>query len=437
MSQGTMRGSEGDYMHTLAQELFPITRSITGDGVRKTLAILARELPGLVIHEVPSGTQAFDWPVPPEWNIRSAYLEGPDGHRICDFADSNLHVVSYSVPVDREIELDELQEHLHSIPELPTAIPYVTSYYNPTWGFCLTDEVRSTLGPGTYRAVIDSTLEDGSLTYGELVISGESEEEVFISTYVCHPSLANNELSGPVVATGLARWIASMPHRKYTYRLVFAPETIGALVYASRNLAHLQEHVIAAFNLTCIGDDGDYSYLASRLGDLEIDRIARHVIRTREPAVEYTYLRRGSDERQYGAPGIDLPMISLMRTKYGEYPWYHTSLDDLTFVTPSGLQGGLDLVRECIEALEVNEYFEATVLGEPQLGRRGLYHLVLPRVVEDLVFLRKNILAYADGRHSLVDMAIKFGLPIPDVAAVAHELEAHGLLRRVGHGVTV
>lgn len=424
------RPVEGGYMHDLARELFPITRSITGDGVRQTLAILARELPGLTVHEVPSGTQAFDWSVPDEWNIRSAYLEGPDGRRICDLADSNLHVVGYSVPVDRVLTLEELQPHLHSIPELPDAIPYVTSYYNPTWGFCLTDRVRRALPPGEYRAVIDSTLEPGSLTYGELIVPGESAEEVFVTTYVCHPSLANNELSGPVVATALAQWVRSLPRRRYTYRFVFAPETIGALVYASQHLEQLKEHVVAGFNLTCIGDDGDYSYLASRRGDLELDRIARHVLSTRTPAVEYSYLKRGSDERQYGAPGIDLPMISLMRTKYAEYPEYHTSLDDLELVTPTGLQGGLDLVRECIEAVEVNDYYVATVLGEPQLGRRGLYHLIQPRVVEDVIFLRRNVLSYADGEHSVVDMAVLFGRPIADVQVIVQELLDHGLLRR-------
>ena len=417
-------------MHDLARELFPITRSLTGDGVRRTLRILQRELPDLTIMEVPSGTSAFDWEVPPEWNIADAYLEAPDGSRICQLSDSNLHVVGYSEPVDLMISLEDLQGHLHSIPELPTAIPYVTSYYNRTWGFCLSHEVRERLEDGTYRAVIDSTLEPGSLTYAELVIPGESQEEVFITTYVCHPSLANNELSGPVVSAALAQWLAGRDRRRYTYRFVFAPETIGALVYASRNLEHLKSKVVAGFNLTCIGDDGDYSYLASRTGDLAIDRIARHVLSRRPRAVEYSYLARGSDERQYGAPGIDVPMVSLMRTKYGAYPEYHTSLDDLSLVTPSGLQGGLDLVRECIEAFEVDDYYEATVLGEPQLGRRGLYHLIQPRVVEDVIYLRRNVLAYADGRHSVVDMAVLFDKPIADVWAIVEELLQHGLLRR-------
>lgn len=417
-------------MHDLATELFPLPRSLTGDGVRKTLAILLREVPGLTMHEVPSGQQAFDWNVPDEWNIRSARLVGPDGTNVVDFDDSNLHVVNYSEPIDDSVTWDELQSHIHSIPELPEAIPYVTSYYNRTWGFCLTDRQRSNLKPGNYWASIDSTLEPGSLSYAELLLPGESTEEVFITTYVCHPSMANNELSGPVVAVALARWLAGLAHRRYSYRFVFAPETIGALVYASVNLDELRSRVIAGLNLTCIGDEGDYSYLASRRGDLEIDRIARHIVQARPQPVVYSYLDRGSDERQYGAPGIDLPMVSLMRTKYGRFPEYHTSLDDLTFVTPEGLQGGLDLVKEMIQALEVNSYYTATVLGEPQLGRRGLYHLLGTRTLEDVVALRRNVLAYADGQHSTADMAAMFNVPIMDVHTVATELVEHGLLRR-------
>ncbi len=419
---------EGRFMHGLATTLFPICRSITGDGVRQTLSILSETLPDLQVHEVPSGTAAFDWTVPDEWNITGAYLDGPDGTRILDFADSNLHVVGYSVPIDERLTLDDLQTHLHSDEELPEAIPYVTSYYNRNWGLCLPHELRESLVDGTYHAVITSTLGPGSLTYGELVIPGDNDEEVFISTYVCHPSLANNELSGPVVATALALWLQSLPRRRYTYRFVFIPESIGALTYTSRNLEHLRSHVIAGFNLTCIGDEGDYSYLASRLGNLEIDRIGRRVVASRSPAVEYSYLDRGSDERTYCAPGVDLPLISLMRTKYGSYREYHTSLDDLTVVTPDGLQGGLDLVRDCVIALETNDYYLATVKGEPQLGRRGLYHTMHARTVADAVLLRTHVLAYADGEHSVVDMAELLGLTVEDVCAVINELVEHDLL---------
>lgn len=418
-------------MHDLGSRLFPICRSITGDGVRQTLAILGEHLRGLTVHEVPSGSAVLDWTVPDEWNIRGARLVGPDGATVVDFADSNIHVVSYSVPVDLRISLEELEPHLHSDAEHPDAIPYVTAYYSRTWGFCLTQRQRERLQPGEYHAVIDATLEPGSLTYGELVIQGDSTDEVLISTYVCHPSLGNNELSGPLVATGLARWLASLPRRRFTYRFVFAPETIGAITYIDRNLAHLRERVIAAINLTCIGDDGDWSYLASRLGNHPLDRIARRVVRTRPRPVEYTYLDRGSDERHYGMPGVDLPMISLMRTKYGAYPQYHTHLDDLTVITPTGLQGGLDLVRDVLAEFESATYYRATVLGEPQLGRRGLYHSMHARTVADVVLLRTHVLAYADGQHSIADMAELFDLPIDEVQAIADELLEHGLLEVV------
>lgn len=422
--------NEGRYMHDLAAELFPFPRSLTGDGVRQTLSLLRRELPGLLIHEVPSGYQAFDWTVPDEWNIQSASLVDPDGSTVVDFADSNLHVVNYSEPTDTYVDWEDLQSHLHSIPELPNAIPYVTSYYNRNWGFCLPDSQLLKLKQGTYHATIESTVSPGSLSYAELLLPGESNQEVFITTYVCHPSMANNELSGPVVSVALARWLMSMPTRRYSYRFVFAPETIGALVYASLNLRVLRTNVVAGINLTCIGDEGDYSYLASRLGNLEIDRIAEQIVQSRPRPVVYSYLNRGSDERQYGAPGIDLPMVSLMRTKYGQFPEYHTSLDDLTFVTPVGLQGGLDLVREVIQALEVNFYYTTTVLGEPQLGARGLYHLVGKRSIDEIVALRRNVLAYSDGLHSTADIAALLNVSIMDVHAVATELVEHGLLDR-------
>ncbi len=266
MQSGDALRYDGEYLHALARELWPLHRSLTGSGTRKTLAVLQRELPGLVIHEVPSGTRAFDWTVPNEWTIRDAKLIGPSGDVIVDYANSNLHVIGYSTPVDLEVSLEDLQERLHSIPEQPDAIPFVTSYYHPTWGLCLADRVRRELKPGTYRVVIDSDLKPGSLSYGELILPGESADEIFLSTYVCHPSLANNELSGPMVATGLARWLMQLPNRHYTYRFAFTPESIGAIVYSSRNLTTLKDNVIAGFQLTCIGDDRAYTYLASRTG---------------------------------------------------------------------------------------------------------------------------------------------------------------------------
>jgi aminopeptidase-like protein len=391
---------------------------------------LREEIPGLVLHEVPSGSEVLDWVVPDEWNVRAATLTAPDGEVIADFDVSNIHLVGYSESVDIHLDLEQLQPHLHSIPEQPTAIPYVTSYYNRGWGFCIAHRVRERPKPGTYHAVIDSSREGGSLTYGELLLPGESSDEVFISTYVCHPSLANNELSGPMVATGLAQWLMKLPRRHYSYRIVFVPETIGAVTYIHQNLPALKERVIAGFQLTCIGDDRRYTYLASRDGNLRIDRIAKRVLASRENVVHYSYLSRGSDERQYCSPGVDLPLISLMRSRYADYPEYHTSLDDLnTVVTPTGLQGGLDVVRECIEVLEREQVLIANQRGEPQLGRRGLYHTITKKTTPEDVMLRTNVLAYADGQHDVSDMAELLNVDSTVIAQTVYELVDHGLIR--------
>lgn len=420
---------DGAGMHHLAQRLWPLHRSITGEGVRSTLRIIQELLPELRIKEVRSGTQVFDWIVPDEWAVRAATLTAPDGRVIADVKENNLHLVGYSTPMSGTFTLSELQSHLHSIPEQPDAIPYVNSYYNRNWGFCLTDEARQSLPDGDYTVAIDTTIEPGSLTYGELIVPGDSTDEIFISSYVCHPSLANNELSGPVVATALALYVKSMTNRHYTYRFAFAPETIGAITYASQHLQELRRNVVAAFNLTCIGDDRAYTYLASRQGNLRLDRIAQRVIASRENVRIYSYLDRGSDERHYGAPGVDLPMISLMRSRYADYPEYHTSLDDLvSVVTPSGLQGGYDLVRECLDILETEEVLYATQYAEPQLGRRGLYHVLMKKSTPEDVMLRTNVLAYADGNHAITDMSELFGVPADTLEPMVQELIDHGLL---------
>ncbi len=424
-----MKLSTGEDMHSLAKKLWPLHRSLTGAGLRESLEILGEDLPGFQVFEVPTGTRVFDWEVPLEWEIRGASIHDSVGNCVVDYQDSNLHVMGYSEPVDLVLSLEELQEHLHSIPEQPNAIPYVTSYYNRRWGFCLTHEQREKLEPGEYHVVIDSDLRPGSMSYGEVLIPGESTDEIFISTYLCHPSLANNELSGPVVSAALAQYVASLSNRHYSYRFVYTPESIGAIAYASANLDALHEKVVAAINLTCIGDDRAYTFLASRLGNLRIDRIGRRVIAARPNARFYSYLERGSDERHYGAPGVDLPMISIMRSRYSDYPEYHTSLDDLeNVVTPAGLQGGFDAVREVIDYLESTPTLQATQLGEPQLGKRGLYHTVQKKATPQEVMLRTNILAYADGNHDILDMSELFEIPVEDLAPMVAELVEHGLI---------
>lgn len=418
----------GSRMHQMVTELFPICRSITGDGVRATLKTIQSSVP-IQIFEVPSGTKAFDWEVPREWNIRDAYILDGDGKRVVDWKSNNLHVVGYSVPVDRWIDLAELQQHLYSLEQQPDAIPYVTSYYKERWGFCLRHADRLQLKEGIYRAVIDSTLENGSLTYGEIVLPGTTKEEIFLSTYVCHPSMANNELSGPVVTVELAKWLASQP-RRYTYRIVFIPETIGSLVYLSRHLDYLKKNVVAGFVITCVGDDRTYSFLPSRKGNTLADRAALNILEANHPHFDkYSFLDRGSDERQYCSPGVDLPMVSIMRSKYGTYPEYHTSLDNLSLVTPDGLAGAYTVLRDCLELLEHNRNFQCTCLGEPQLGRRGLYPTVqrgpTPGEATDML----NLLAYADGENDLIEISKIIQVPCSRLYAMVDKLASVGLLK--------
>lgn len=429
----------GHEMMGWMRDLFPICRSLTGDGVRQTLAYISALLPGneLRCHEVPTGTQAFDWVVPKEWNIRDAWLADEMGRRVVDFRDSNLHVVGYSTPVNTRLSLEELQPHLHSLPDQPDAIPYITSYYRENWGFCLTERQRRTLKPGLYHAMIDSTLADGSLTYADLVLPGAIEQEILLSTYICHPSMANNELSGPVVAVALVRWLISRP-RRFTYRVVFAPETIGALVYLSQHIDVLKRNVAVGFILTCMGDDRQFSLLRSRYGNTLADRVAMHAMRHAcSPYRTYSYLDRGSDERQYGGPGIDLPVVSVMRSKYGTYPEYHTSLDDMSFVSAEGLQGAFDVMCRCLQTIESNRIPLSRTLGEPQLGRRGLYPQLSTKHSAAAVKTMMNLLAYSDGSNDLVAIADILGEPVWELAPLADRLRDAGVLNEYDVGTPV
>lgn len=418
-------------MHAFVRELFPICRSLTGEGVRTTLTAIAKHLPGLTVHSVPSGTRAFDWTVPDEWNISGGMLTSPDGSKVADFRDHNLHVVGYSEPVDRVLPLDELQSHLYSLPEQPELIPYITSYYSRRWGFCLPHARRQQLIPGDYHAVITSTLAPGMLNYGELIIPGSSTQEVLLSTYVCHPSMANNELSGPAVTTWLAKWIRSA-QRRYTYRIIFIPETIGSIVYLSRNLDVMKSRTAAGFNVSCVGDERCYSFLPSRTGNTLSDRVALRVLDSIDPAfVRYSFLDRGSDERQYCAPGVDLPIACLMRSKYGCYPEYHTSGDDLTLVTPRGLEGAYLALRQCLEMIEANRVYRATVLCEPQLGKRGLYPTISTKESGAQVATMMNLLAYCDGRADLIEISDAIGATVAQCSRIAQQLVEHQLLESI------
>jgi len=419
----------GKEMHNLCHELFPINRSITGEGFRKSLAILGGHLPNLKTVEVPTGTKCFDWEVPREWNIKDAYIVCPNGRKICEFKQSNLHVIGYSVPINKVISLDELQGNLYSLAEQPNAIPYITSYYKERWGFCITQNERDKLEVGEYRVFIDSELINGSLTYGELIIPGETDKEIFLSSYLCHPSMANNELSGPVVMTFIAKWLAGLKSRKYTYRIVILPETIGSITYLSRNYKKMKERVVGGFNVTCIGDDRAYSYLPSRKGDTLSDKVALHVLQYSQPDyITYGFLDRGSDERQYCSPGIDLPICSIMRTKYGCYPEYHTSLDDLDLVTPTGLFGGFEVLMKSIECMEYDEVLFSVVLCEPQLGKRGLYPTLSTKTSTSNVRNMMNLLVYSDGSHTSLEIANIIGVPLWELKETIETLKKENLI---------
>ena len=419
----------GTRMYAWATDLFPICRSITGEGVRNTLNYFGNILPDLTIHEVPTGAQAFDWIVPEEWHIRKAYIEDESGQRILDFQNNNLHVMGYSEPVDRRMNLDELNDFLYSLPAQPKAIPYITSYYKRRWGFCLTHEQRLTLKKGIYHVFIDSDIKPGVLNYGELILPGTTEKEVLLSTYVCHPSMANNELSGPVVTVAMAQWLMSLENRRYTYRIIFIPETIGSIVYLSKHLDHLKQNVIAGFNITCIGDERCYSFLPSRNGKTLSDRAALHVLKHTDPDFKmYTWLDRGSDERQYCAPGVDLPIATVMRSKYGEYPEYHTSLDDLSLVTPAGLEGGFTVLKKSIKILENNDYPKNTVLCEPQLGKKGIYPTLSTKESGKQVKTMMNLISYCDGTLNLLEIADLIEEPFWELLPIVDKLKKHDLI---------
>ncbi len=474
----------GQEMYDFCRTIFPYCRSITGDGVRSTLSTInsaistqwggvPAELSKLSIKSVPSGTKVFDWTVPREWKITEAYIETETGERIVDFKKNNLHVMGYSTPVDRWVDLDELKGYIYTQPDQPDVIPYVTSYYKERFGFCMSEKQKQELKPGRYHMVIDSELFDGVLNYGEVIIpatersattpststtpstaqersttaaqeiSVESKannsaeggrDEIFFSTYICHPSMANNECSGPALATALIKYVAAMPKRRYNYRFIFNPETIGSITYLAtdNHLEQLQKHMVAGFNLSCVGDNRTYSIVESKYGNTLADRVLKNILRfhTNNQYSCYSFLSRGSDERQYNAPGIDLPVVCFCRSKFGEYPEYHTSADDMSLVSPEGFQGSYDVMTAVIEALEkgYGRKYKSTVLCEPQLGKRGLYPTVSQKGSYGNVKAMTDMIAYCDGKMDLIEISDKIGVSVNVLIGIAEKLKEHGLL---------
>ena len=428
--------TQGEYAYNLAEELFPICRSITGNGVRQTLRILQREVPELEIKEVPSGTQVFDWIVPKEWNINDAWVKDKSGKKIIDFNETNLHIMGYSIPVHKKVTLDELLTFIYTEPEQPDVIPYITSYYKERFGFCISENQKMQMmhtysEKDEFEVFIDSTLEDGFLSYGELIIPSteKNTKEIFVSTYTCHPSLANNELSGPCVSIALAKWLKSLPKRKYTYRFIYIPETIGSCTYLSKNYKELQKNVIVGFNLTCVGDDRTYSYMPTAYGNTLADKVLQNVLSFHYPEYKkYSFLISGSDERRYSAPGIDLPVVGFSRSLYNQYPEYHTSADNLSLISPAGLQGSFEVIAKCITALEENDCYKMTCLCEPQLGKRGLYPTLSRKGHYDEIFKLKNLISYLNGKNDLIDISNIIKVPVEELLESLKKLQNAGLV---------
>ncbi|HEB9324650.1 TPA: DUF4910 domain-containing protein [Campylobacter jejuni] len=423
----------GKAMYELACELFPIARSITGQGFRDSLEILNKTLGGGIIkfHSIKSGTKVFDWIVPDEWNVKEAYIITPEGEKICDFKKHNLHLLNYSEAIDQEIELEELQDHLYSIEEIPDAIPYVTSYYKRRWGFCLTHNERKKLKKGKYKVYIDAKHdENGVLDYADFILPStqNSKDEILISTYLCHPSMANNELSGPVVSIFLAKWLLSLKERRYNYRFVIIPETIGSIVYLSKHLEYLKKHVKAGFVLSCLGDDHAYSLIHTPKENTLSDKVALHTLKNKENFKAFSFLDRGSDERQYNAPLVNLGIVGVCRTRYGDYDGYHNSKDDLNFISKEGLMGGLQSMQEMILNLEINAVYENTIVCEPNLGKRGLYHTL--STANDIP-LACNFLAYCDEENDIIDIANILNMQAYEFKELLEKILEYKLARKI------
>lgn len=418
-----------------ARTLFPINRSLTGQGVRQTIKFVRNKVnKDFKNQKIKSNTRVYDWKVPNEWQVSEAYIDEISGKRICDFRHNNLHLVGYSKNINKIMNYKNLVKKIHFLKNKPNSIPYVTSYYKKDWGFCLTfKRFKKMKKNKKYKVVIKSSHFKGNLDYAELIIKGKSKKEILITSYICHPSMANNELSGPTVLTYLIKWLMKRNSLYYSYRIVFIPETIGSIVYLSKNYKHLKKNVIAGYNVTCIGDDRTYSFLPSRKGVTLSDEMAKHVLGWKcHDYRKYTWNDRGSDERQYCSPGIDLPIASIMRTKYGQYPEYHTSLDDLeNVVTPEGLGGGYEILRLALEGLENNVLPRVKTLCEPQLGKRDLYPNLSKKDSSAGVKTMMDFISWSDGTNTLLDIANKVNVPIWELYDILELLIKYNLIELI------
>ncbi|WP_069637452.1 DUF4910 domain-containing protein [Campylobacter pinnipediorum] len=426
-------------MYELIKKLFPISRSITGKGVVESLEIINKELNNeLKLYKIKSGAKVFDWVVPDEWNINEAYIITPDGKKICDFKENNLHVLNYSQPINKYISLNELQQNLYSLPEIEEAIPYVTSYYKKRWGFCISQKERNQLKPGIYKVFVDSQYnKNGSLVYAEYVLNSKKKsikDEILISTYICHPSLANDSISGVVVAVELLKWIKKLNNIKelsYNYRFVFVPETIGSIVYINQNLSNLKNNIKAGFVLTCMGDNMNYSLIHSPDKDTMADKVAFHVLKDKNNFKEFDFNEAGSDERQYCSPLVDLPVCGICRTKYGNFKQYHTSLDNLDFVSENALKNSLEAMKEIVETIEINKKYITTTFCEPHLGKYGLYPTLNSNTENKNEYIYKKFLSFCNGKNDCIDIANRIGVKAYKIREIIEQLKQNNLIREV------
>lgn len=423
---------EQNEIYNFLSKLFPINRSISGSGVIETLQLIKGVIPDLKIKSIPTGTTVYDWEIPEVWNVNEAFIKNEKGIKVVDFNKNNLHLMGYSTPINQLMSKSELLPHLFFIQDIPDAIPYVTSYYKKNWGFCISKNQLANLGEGPFEVLIDSSFSSGNLNYGEVIIPGTTDEEILLSTYICHPSMANDNLSGPVILAYILKWLATIKDRKYTYRAVFIPETIGSIYYINKNIEILKNKVRAGFVLTCLGDEKNYSYLKSRSGNTLTDKVAMKVLKDLNVDFSiYPFTENGSDERQYCFPGVDLPIGLLMKSKFGEYPEYHTSHDNLNLVTKKGITDGFELIKAAIYTLESNEIYKINTICEPFLGKRNLYPEISTRNSEYQVRDMMNVISHLDGSKDLLDISDICNIKFKDTVDILNSLIDNNLVAKI------
>ena len=432
MSKVISNSKEGFQIYKWAKQIFKFNRSLTGSGTIETLNFIKKKLPNFKIKKIKSGTKVYDWTIPLEWNVKKAYIEDLKGNKLINFNDNNLHLVGYSTPINKVIQFKDLKKKLYTIKKMPNAIPYRYSYYTKDWGFCLQHNKLKKFKDQKYRVVIDSSLKKGNMHYGEILIKGKSSKEILLSTYICHPSMGNNEVSGPVLLTRLAKYLLSRNNLHYSYRIIFVPETIGAITYINKNYKILKKNVVAGYIVSCVGDNNDYSYLESKDKDSLSNKIANTAFNLKKLKFKrYSFLQRGSDERQFNSPGIDLNIGSIMRTRHGYYKEYHTSLDNLDFISSEGFQGAYDIYTLVFDILENNRIYKNLIIGEPFYTKYNLRTDTLGTGFKKYSFNISNVCAYLDGKTDLIDLSEILSLNFYEITKIIKILKYHKIIKMV------